>query len=144
MHQESLLKPTSTFIRFLLVGGINTLVGLCTMLILLNLIGWTYWTSTFVGNTVGAIVSYFLNRSFTFKAEVSYRRGIPKFVVIVFICYFIAYTLSEYMANHIAAAIPVPIETETLAILLGTCMYTLLNYMGQKYIVFSQKPLFRV
>ena len=57
------------FVRFLMVGVANTIVGLSVMYLLLHLAGLSYWTSTFLGNSVGAVVSFFLNRSFTFRSQ---------------------------------------------------------------------------
>ncbi|WP_430101061.1 GtrA family protein [Paenibacillus polymyxa] len=37
------------------------------MFLLFNILETNYWLSTFIGNSVGATVSYFLNKRFTFK-----------------------------------------------------------------------------
>ena len=63
----------SSFIRFLIVGVINTLVGTAVMFGLYNLAGlhrWGqmgYWLSTIGNYTVGSVVSFFLNKHFTFR-----------------------------------------------------------------------------
>lgn len=134
------LKRTNSFFRFLLVGVVNTFIGLSTMFLLLNLFGWTYWLATFTGNSIGAVVSYFLNRSFTFNSQLNVSEGMPKFVVVIFICYLISYSMSEVVADIViipnwAASF---VTQDELAILGGTVLYTLTNYLGQKSFVFRK------
>src|SRR5687767_5575104 len=90
------LKPTTnSLVRFLLVGVVNTFIGLVLMFFFLNVAGFSYWTSTFTGNAIGACVSFLLNRTFTFKSNVTFHKGLPRFLIIIFICYFSAYFCSE-------------------------------------------------
>ena len=72
---------TSSFARFLLVGLFNTLVGLSASFAFFNLLHLNYWISTFAGNTIGAVVSYTLNRTFTFRSNVSIGSSWWKFAV---------------------------------------------------------------
>ncbi|MFS0822090.1 GtrA family protein [Bacillus sp. 1P02SD] len=126
------LKPTNTFVRFLLVGVINTLVGLSSILLLLHIVGFSYWLATFVGNSLGAGISYILNRRFTFGSKAMYGKSIPLFVLVILSCYFLSFSMSKFVSGFIFVQYP-----NEMAVLLGTCLYTILNYLGQKYIVFS-------
>ena len=53
--------------RFLMVGVLNTLVGAGVMFLLFNLAGWAYWTASAANYVVGGVLSYFLNKHFTFQ-----------------------------------------------------------------------------
>lgn len=128
----------NTFIRFLLVGFINTFVGLTVIYLLLNVFDLSYWISTFIGNSIGAIVSYLLNKSFTFNSNAGHLHSVVKFILVIVACYFISYwsslffttiALSNVGYNHASLE-------HNIAILVGTGLYTFLNYLGQKYIVF--------
>ncbi|RFU70658.1 GtrA family protein [Peribacillus saganii] len=134
------MKPTNSFVRFLLVGIINTCVGLSAVFLFLNIFGFNYWLSTFTGNSIGAAVSFFLNRSFTFHSSVSVKSGIPKFIAVILICYFGAYSISEAMANYLERNIEAfqLLSKTNLAVLMGTGFYTIANYAGQKIFVFRQ------
>ncbi len=73
-----------TLFRFLLVGVVNTLVGYGVMFGLYNLAGlhlWGdpgYWISSAANYLVGSVVSFFLNKHFTFRSrEKGPRRGAP-------------------------------------------------------------------
>ena len=56
-----------TFWKFILVGIINTLVGTTVMFVAYNLCHLNYWVSSASNYVVGSIVSYFLNKYFTFN-----------------------------------------------------------------------------
>ncbi|MBS4174083.1 GtrA family protein [Bacillus sp. FJAT-49736] len=132
-----------SFIRFLLVGIINTIIGLTSMFLLLHLFHLTYWLSTFIGNTIGCIASYFLNKSFTFKSERSFGSSIFRFIVVILSCYFISYYIGEKLAIFILAQLSfIPIVyAKDAAVLFGTGIYTVSNYIGQKYFVFKSEPV---
>ncbi|MFS0863617.1 GtrA family protein [Fredinandcohnia sp. 179-A 10B2 NHS] len=134
------LKPPHSFIRFLLVGLLNTLVGLSCMFLLLHLLGTSYWVATFIGNSIGAAVSYLLNKRFTFASKVALWKSIPLFVVVILSCYVFSYSVSKWIVSGMVLAIGVQAEnTNYLAILFGTILYTITNYLGQKHIVFTNK-----
>lgn len=138
MSTANSLKPTNTFLRFLLVGIINTAIGLSSMFLLLNLAGFSYWLATFTGNSIGAGASFFLNRAFTFKSNITLTAGVPKFLAVIGACYLISYSLGGWAANQILifdwAAIQV--SKDELAVVFGTVLYTAVNYFGQKLFVF--------
>ena len=132
-----------TFIRFILVGVANTIIGLSAMFLFYHLLGLSYWMATFLGNTIGACVSYCLNRSFTFKSKALVSKSLIRFVGVILFCYFVSFYIGKHAVHlalthtHIFSA---AISTD-LAILVSTCFYTLLNYSLQKWIVFPQKSV---
>ena len=135
-YVKSLLS--SSLIRFLLVGVLNTLVGLSASFALFNLWDWNYWVSTFGGNTIGAVVSYVLNRSFTFRSKASIGSSWWKFVLVILICYFVSYGISWLLAEALASYLT-NAGTGWLhngAILVGNGIYTIGNYVGHKYFTF--------
>ncbi|MFZ3577708.1 GtrA family protein [Virgibacillus sp. DJP39] len=137
---ESYPKPTNHLIRFLLVGIFNTLIGLSIMFFLLNVLGWNYWTSTLIGNTIGAAASYILNRNFTFKSHVSVNTGVPRFILIILTCYFISYNGSLMVTRYVLPEeLSGLVGSDMLAVIIGTGFYTILNFIGQKYFVFQEK-----
>ena len=70
---RALLDPT--LFRFILVGLVNTAVGYGVMFGLYNLAGlhtWGdtgYWLSSAANYIVGSVVSFFLNKHFTFRSR---------------------------------------------------------------------------
>lgn len=127
-----------TFIRFLMVGVANTMVGLSMMYIFLHLADLSYWLSTFLGNSVGAIVSFFLNRSFTFNSQSSIVKSMVRFVFVILLCYFISYSLGRNIVEWVLrnSQLLERIKTD-IAVLFSTGLYTVLNYLLQKLFVFK-------
>lgn len=129
---------TGSFARFLLVGVLNTLVGLSASFALFNLLHLNYWLSTFGGNTVGAVVSYVLNRRFTFRSQASVGSSWWKFGLVILVCYGLSYGLSWLLAEALSSYWP-NARTSWLhngAILVGNGLYTIGNYVGHKYFTF--------
>lgn len=123
-----------------MVGLVNTLIGLSTIFIMMHLLGINYWGATLVGNTIGATVSYFLNRSFTFQSKASISSSAFQFMIVMVNCYILSYSAGEFIARYVHTAIPFAHLTKSdLAVLMGTTIYTLTNYFGQKIIVFKRR-----
>jgi len=131
----------NTFIKFLLVGVMNTIIGLSIMYICLNVFRLHYWPSTFIGNSVGAVVSYLLNRAFTFQSTVSHKRGMVRFVVVITVCYFFSYQLAYSLTEWFLSTTNWLNDeyVADIAILIGSGVYTISNYFGQKLLVFNKK-----
>ena len=123
----------SSFFRFLLVGVGNTLLSLLLMFLLEDL---GYWPSTAIAYVAGAIMSFFLNRYFTFRSDETMKRSAVKFAVNVAVCYVAGYGLARLLIpTPELTAVPL-IWFDRLRKLAGMALYTLLNYFGQRFFVF--------
>ena len=70
-------------------GGVgNTLLSMALMFLLEGL---GYWPSTAIAYVAGAVMSFFLNRHFTFHSEETLGRSAVKFAVNVAVCYVVGY-----------------------------------------------------
>ena len=127
----------NTLFKFLIVGVFNTLVGCGTMFLLYNLAHWSYWVSSAANYIVGGIVSFFLNKYFTFQNKGWSWGQVGKFIVSVSVCYLLAYGLAKPLALHLLAGQSQSIQ-ENAAMLVGMCLYTALNYLGQRFFAFRK------
>ncbi len=126
-----------TVVRFLLVGVINTLVGCGAMFLLYNLAHWSYWLSSAANYVLGGVVSFFLNKYFTFrKREWSWRQA-GRFAVNVAVCWLLAYGLAKPLVLRLLAGRSLWLQ-ENAAMLVGMCLYTALNYLGQRFFAFRK------
>ena len=125
-------------IKFLIVGVVNTLFGAAIMCGLYNLAGCSYWLSSAANYFFGSILSFFLNKSFTFGNKDSLRNTVPKFVLNILICYLLAYGLAKPAVLYLLEGSPVAIQ-ENLAMFVGMCLFTGFNYIGQRYFAFKEK-----
>lgn len=125
-------------LKFLIVGVINTIVGAGTMFILYNLIHVNYWISSISNYVIGGICSYLLNKFFTFKNHEKSLSQFLQFVVLLIICYLIAYIGAKYLIYFIFSNKPIQFK-DNIAMLTGEVLYTVLNYIGQRLVVFKVK-----
>lgn len=126
----------NTVLKFLLVGVVNTLIGTGTMFLLYNLAHCSYWVSSAANYIVGGIVSFFLNKYFTFQSKTWEWSQVWKFAVNVTVCYLLGYGLAKPLVLHLLAGQAVNIQ-ENVAMLVGMCLYTGLNYLGQRFFAFK-------
>jgi len=132
---------TKEFLKFLGVGVINTLIGYSLIFLFLNIIKLDYWISTFLGNSIGAIVSYVLNKKFTFNSKAAIPSSMLRFIAVISICYLVAYGLSYLISNMLPLITKQTISVliiENIAVIVGMGFYTILNFLGQKYFVFRE------
>lgn len=87
------------FVKFIIVGIINTAASAAVMFILYNLFSFGYWGSSAISYVIGSIISFFLNKNFTFKNKDNMLKSILKFSVNIAVCYLIAYSLAETCGN---------------------------------------------
>lgn len=129
-------RRDNTVLKFLLVGVVNTLIGTGTMFLLYNLAHCSYWVSSAANYIVGGIVSFFLNKYFTFQSKTWEWSQVWKFAVNVTVCYLLGYGLAKPLVLHLLAGQAVNIQ-ENVAMLVGMCLYTGLNYLGQRFFAFK-------
>ena len=127
----------STVPRFLLVGIINTLVGCGAMFLLYNLAHWSYWLSSAANYVLGGIVSFFLNKYFTFRRREWSCGQVARFALNVVVCWLLAYGLAKPLVLWALSGREVWIQ-ENVAMLVGMCLYTALNYLGQRFFAFRK------
>ena len=125
----------ATFLRFLAVGVVNTLVGTGVMYGLYNLAHCGYWFSSAMNYVVGSIVSYFLNKYFTFKKTERDPKQILRFVVNIAACYAVAYGAARPLARWILSGASETVR-DNVAMLFGMGIFVALNYLGQRILVF--------
>lgn len=127
-----------SMLRFLLVGVVNTLVGAGIMFLLYNLADCSYWLSSAANYIVGGVVSYFLNKYYTFKNTERSWRQVLRFALNVAVCWLLAYGIAKPLALRLLAGFDEKLQTNA-AMLAGLCLYTALNYLGQRFFAFRAK-----
>ena len=125
-----------TFWKFILVGVINTLVGTVIMFACYNLVGLSYWISSAANYIVGSLVSYYLNKHFTFKSTEKGIKPVLRFVINIAICYLIAYGVAKPLVSNILREQSKSIQ-ENGAMLVGMLLFVGLNYLGQRFFAFG-------
>lgn len=126
-----------TTIKFIIVGIINTVVGTSVMFILYNIFSVGYWMSSAANYIIGSIVSYFLNKYFTFQNREKSFKQIILFVINISLCYLIAYGVAKPMVAFILNQYNEKIQGN-ISMLVGMGLFVILNYFGQRLVAFRQ------
>ena len=137
------------FWKFILVGILNTIVGNGLMFLFYNftpikdldqvISSGGYWTSSALGYIIGSIVSYILNKHFTFKAKKKSAAEVVRFVINILVCYGLAYGIAQPAMGILLADIELSVSIfEQISMLFGMGIFVVLNYFGQKFFVFKK------
>jgi len=129
-----------TFARFLLVGMVNTFLGISVTFALRYGPGLGYWPATLGGWLTGATTSFLLNRKYTFRSDAPIPGALLRFAAVLLICYFIAFEIGAKTALLLSQPLGIhPMQTDDAAVWIGTAVYTIINYWGQKKWVHVQR-----
>ena len=123
------------FVKFIIVGVINTIFGSVLIFTLYNACGMGYWLSSGVSYILASVLSFFLNKYFTFAVKKWSFFMVAAFIVNIAVCYAVAYGLAKPAMNYFLQNNSQKLR-ENVALLAGICLFTALNYLGQRFVVF--------
>ena len=125
------------FWKFILVGILNKVVGMGLQFLFFNLCGWNEWVSSLIGYILGSILSYFLNKYFTFKNKDKGWKPIVKFALNIAICYGLAYGIAIPLISMLCTANSwtmfgwsVEKFAGNFSMIVGACLFVAFNYIG--------------
>jgi putative flippase GtrA len=121
----------------MLVGVVNTLFGMTIMFVLYNVFGVSYWWSSAANYFFGSILSFMLNKRFTFQHHGDWWRSALRFTLHILVCYLVAYGLAKPLAMWCLSDYGVTIQ-ENVAMLVGATLFVVLNYLGQRFFAFRE------
>lgn len=128
------------FLKFISVGIMNTIIGTALMFGLYNLIGCSYWVSSAANYIIVSVMSYILNRNFTFRYRGNIGGSSIRFAVNIAVCYLAAYGIAKPLTIWMLSGCSITVQ-ENLALLVGMCIFTCLNYIGQRLFVFREEKM---
>lgn len=127
-----------TLARYVLVNVLCWVVGTGVMFLLYNLGVGGYWLASACNYLVGGTLGYFLNRKYTFHSQRRTVLELFKYIVHMLVCYFVSYGLAPNLCaklyDHFALH-----AANNVSLLVGAAIFTILNYFGQRYVVFRPK-----
>lgn len=126
------------FLIFCLIGLVNTAVGAAIMFGLYNLAHCSYWVSTAANYVLTSILSFFLNRRFTFRPQEKGWGQALRFALNIAVCYLIAYRAAKPLALLLLTDASQKVQ-ENVAMLVGMVFFTALNYLGQRFFAFAER-----
>ena len=93
-----------TTIKFVIVGIINTLFGYGIGLICLNLLHLNFWVSTVANYFFGSVLSYFLNKHYTFRYKGGDAKVVWRYVLEIAACYIISHGIAKPLCGLLLAS----------------------------------------
>ncbi len=120
-------KILKEFISYNIVGIANTLVGFSIVFSLMFL-GLSAIKSNAIGYFLGAILSYYLNKKYTFKSTIDNKMQIIKFFSVLFFAYILNLLTLQWLLGF---------SNPYFAQFISAVVYTLSSFTLAKFIVFK-------
>lgn len=134
------------FWKFIAVGIVNTLIGEGLKFLLYNLFHTDVWVSSIIGIVVGSVISYFLNKHFTFKNKEKGWKPILRFALNIAICFTLANVIALNLVKWFCLTnsitmfgMSVDSFAGNASMLAGSCLFVAFNYIGQRFFAFKEK-----
>lgn len=149
------------FWKFLLVGAFNTLVGEGLKFLLYFLtpikqagnfllgpfdINIGTFAASAIGIIVGSVISYFLNKHFTFKNKEKGAAVVLRFALNIAVCWVIANIIALPLVSTVSKALGLTllgwsVETtaDFLSLAASSVLFVACNYVGQRFFAFREK-----
>ena len=146
------IKISKEFIKYCFVGVVNTLVGTTTAFVALNVFLLNYAISTTLSYITGIIVSFILNKKYTFKntdkAGIQFVKFfmimLPSFVFSYWFGFQAAHFASKYCMNIIDlinawTQIPNSRIIDNIAVVISIITHLMIGFSVNKFFVFRKK-----
>jgi|SaaInl8_200m_RNA_FD_contig_121_75080_length_9522_multi_5_in_0_out_0_9 putative flippase GtrA len=117
------------FFRFVLVGILNTFIGLSVIFILIYF-SMNNYLANLVGYLIGLIFSFLLHKNYTFKNKANTINRQMLFFLLVF--------LISFSINIFILYISLEYYTKYISQLLAIIAYTTISYLLNKFITFKE------
>lgn len=120
----------SSLFKYLLVGSINTIFGYCIIFVLMFL-GVIPETANLIGYVCGIILSYFLNKNFTFQSKNSHKKDFWRFAIAMALAYLI--NLAVLVIAHRILGID-----KYISQIISGIFYTASGYVFNRFFTFKK------
>lgn len=124
----------SLIARFLTVGALNTLVGLSCIYAAMGVFGFGLIAANAIGYGVGLVLSFHLNRSWTFNHRGAWAGAFARWLGVVgvaYLCNLAAASLAAWTLGLNAY----------VAQLCGVAVYTVVSFLGARRFAFAQAEI---
>jgi len=118
-------------VRFLLVGGTNTVLDFTIYGLLANWLGLFLIAANLISTAICMTVSFVLNYHFVWESKKSKRETAPRFVVVSL---FSAWVIQSGIIVAVAGIFGTSDMVNLLAKMMGICAGMICNFLGYRYI----------
>ena len=142
--------------KFILVGILNTLVGYAINFTALNVFGLSFLLAGALNYIPTSVMSFFLNKYFTFKSKGNLKKEALRFAVNIAVCWLLAYGIAKPVTTFLMGLAPIEVfdfvrfitfgylnATEQIidnvATIVGMGLFVVFNYTGQRFFAFKDE-----
>lgn len=134
-------EKTLQFIKYCIVGVLNTLITLGVIYLCKSLLGINDYVSNALGYICGVVNSFLCNKQWVFQSKGEYRREAIRFVVGFLLCYGLQFWVvwmlnSSQLGDIIFNFYGLVLSGYGIATLLGNVVYTLANFVYNRVVTF--------
>lgn len=132
-------------IRFIIVGGINTVIDFVVLFSLFNLLGWPIFFSNIISTTVALVFSFYANKTFTFNDKSTNIKA--KAASFLAITIFGLWILQPIIIAIIKSSLGGFMFNDNIILAIGklaaTCVTLVWNYIMYSRFVFKSEPVIK-
>lgn len=142
------------FLKFALVGILNTVVGYGINFVALNIFNCSFMVAGALNYIPTSVMSFFLNKYFTFKSNGNLKKEALRFALNILICWVLAYGIAKPVTAFVMSAAPSVIFDfittvtfgflkgteqiiDNVATIVGMGLFVIFNYIGQRFFAFK-------
>ncbi|MBO4855150.1 GtrA family protein [Candidatus Saccharibacteria bacterium] len=131
LESHPFYKKHGEKIKFVLVGGFNTVLDFCIFGLLANIIGIPKEVANIISTTICIAISFILNYKFVWKSKKSKKETAPGFVIVSL---FSAWIVQNIAINMITLPFGENSVTKLIGKAFGSICGMISNYFGYKLI----------
>ena len=141
-------------VKFALVGVLNTVVGYAINFVALNVFNLGFMLAGALNYIPTSVMSFFLNKYFTFKSQGNLKKEAVRFAVNILVCWLLAYGIAKPATAFVMSFAPKAVfdairwisfgylnETaviiDNVATIVGMGLFVIFNYVGQRFFAFK-------
>mgnify|MGYP001258771846 FL=1 len=127
---EKTIVQNSEIIKFIVVGVLAVVIDGTTYALMVRAIGFEHGLSKRVSFILGSIWAFFANKHYTFNSPAPARKEIILFSILYITTYFVNGWIHDITWKKS--------DLDWLSFLTATTTSTVINYLGQKFVVFNK------
>ena len=124
---------------FVLIGAGNTIITMVGSQLLFSSLG--YWGSTALMFTLTSVISFILNRKYSFESKAPLLQSAVRFSIIIAGCYLLSFSISSFLVPWFVQNYVQALAKETvsrIAMIVAQVLFTAMNYLGQRLWAFKE------
>lgn len=130
------------FVKFCMVGVLNTLVTLCTIFVCKSVLGVNEYLSNGLGYVLGVVNSYLWNRRWVFRSHGGFKGEAVRFAVGFLLCYSAQLCAVYVLTTRVLDGVEVDLGVMVVsgygfATLIGCAVYTVSNFLFNHTVTFK-------